>query len=67
MQKYLGLRGDYPQWAAEAMSMSVYRLDNRPKTVALKGIDFTVGENQENLRAYLLVSFYFSTLLNLQN
>lgn len=35
---------------------TVYKLDNRPKTVGVKGIDFTVGDNQENLRAYLLVN-----------
>ncbi|KAJ8123039.1 hypothetical protein ONZ43_g914 [Nemania bipapillata] len=30
-----------------------YSLDNRPKTVALSGVDFTVPENDEALRQYL--------------
>jgi RNA-binding protein 26 len=35
---------------------SVMRLDNRPKTVSLKGVDFTDGDKEEALRSYLLVS-----------
>ena len=38
---------------------ATYKLDNRPKTVGLKGIDFTIADNQENLRAYLLVRLTF--------
>lgn len=34
---------------------SAYKLDNRPKTVGLSGIDFTDAQKDENLREYLLV------------
>lgn len=34
---------------------NVYKLDNRPKTVALTGIDFTSPDKDEGLRQYLLV------------
>lgn len=35
---------------------SPYKLDNRPKTVGLTGVDFTSPEKDESLRQYLLVS-----------
>ena len=35
---------------------SVKRLDNRPKTIALTGVDFTESSHEEALRGYLLVS-----------
>jgi hypothetical protein len=44
-----------------------YKLDNRPKTVGLKGIDFTIADNQETLRAYLLVSITFPYHYNVTN
>lgn len=35
---------------------AAYSLDNRPKIVALSGVDFTIPENDEALRQYLFVS-----------
>ncbi|KAK5628424.1 hypothetical protein RRF57_004139 [Xylaria bambusicola] len=32
---------------------AAYSLDNRPKVVALSGVDFTIPENNESLRQYL--------------
>ncbi len=41
---------------------AAYSLDNRPKIVALSGVDFTRPENDEALRQYLFVSTTFSTI-----
>jgi len=35
---------------------SAYKLDNRPKTVAVTGVDMTDADKDESLRQYLLVS-----------
>lgn len=47
---------------ARHAAYAAYSLDNRPKTVALSGVDFTIPENDEALRQYLFVgaySFYY--------
>lgn len=49
-----GGRGGAAPFAAVT---SQYRLDNRPKKVALTGVDFTDLERDEALRHHLLVSF----------
>lgn len=53
-----GARGGYRGrgGAPFAGGVSAYKLDNRPKTIGLKGIDFTVSTNWEALGTYLLVS-----------
>ncbi|KAI1109711.1 hypothetical protein F5Y14DRAFT_392883 [Nemania sp. NC0429] len=38
---------------ARHAAYAAYSLDNRPKTIALSGIDFTIPENDEALRQYL--------------
>ena len=38
------------------------RLDNRPKTISLSGVDFTDSDKEESLKGYLLVSFHPSQL-----
>ncbi|KAL1900351.1 hypothetical protein Cpir12675_001035 [Ceratocystis pirilliformis] len=37
-------------------------LDNRPKTVAIKGVDFTVSTNSEALRQYLMAVGFFTDI-----
>jgi RNA-binding protein 26 len=52
-----GFRGGYRGRGGAAFGgASAYKLDNRPKTVGITGIDFTNAEKDENLRHYLLVS-----------
>ena len=53
-----GFRGGYRGrgGAAAFGGGSAYKLDNRPKTVGVSGIDFTDSEKDESLRQYLLVS-----------
>jgi RNA-binding protein 26 len=62
-----GFRGGYRgRGGAAAFGGSAYKLDNRPKTVGISGIDFTDSEKDESLRQYLLVSLYYSfTLLSI--
>lgn len=43
-------------------AFAAYSLDNRPKKVLVKGIDFTEAEKDEALRQYLLVSVDFCLL-----
>lgn len=52
-------RGGASFGATGANSYNAYRLDNRPKKVALTGVDFTEADKEENLRQYLLVSQYY--------
>jgi RNA-binding protein 26 len=42
---------------------NVYKLDNRPKKIAMTGIDFTNPDKDESLRQYLLVSHLHNTLV----
>lgn len=42
---------------------AAFSLDNRPKTVALSGVDFSAPEKDEALRRHLFVSFYFPSRL----
>lgn len=52
-----GYRGSYRgRGGAPFGGGSAYKLDNRPKTVGITGIDLTDSEKDENLRQYLLVS-----------
>lgn len=44
---------------ARHAAYAAYSLDNRPKTVALSGVDFTMPENDEALRQYLFVGTWF--------
>jgi hypothetical protein len=55
-----GFRGGYRGRGGGAAfgGGSAYKLDNRPKTVGVSGIDFTDPEKDEGLRQYLLVSFF---------
>lgn len=41
----------------------VMRLDNRPKSISLTGVDFSNAEKEESLRQYLLVCRNFLTFL----
>lgn len=59
-----GFRGGYRgRGGAPFAGGGAYKLDNRPKKIALTGIDFTDTEKDENLRQFLLVSHL--TSLNL--
>ena len=49
-------RGGYPSTATAA-----YKIDNRTKSVALKGVDFREPERDEGLKQYLLVGFMTSS------
>lgn len=62
-----GHRGGYRGrgGAPSTVGGSVLRLDNRPKTVALSGVDFTSPDKEESLRQYLLVS-YLSNLYRMR-
>jgi hypothetical protein len=51
-----GYRGRGGNVEARHAAYAAYSLDNRPKIVALSGIDFTLPENDEALRQYLFVS-----------
>ncbi|KAI1330944.1 hypothetical protein F5Y16DRAFT_361693 [Xylariaceae sp. FL0255] len=52
-------RGSYPYRGgasgveARHAAYAAYSLDNRPKTISLSGVDFTIPENDEGLRQYL--------------
>ncbi|CAJ2514084.1 Uu.00g022030.m01.CDS01 [Anthostomella pinea] len=48
-----GYRGRGGGVQARHSAYAAYSLDNRPKIVALSGVDFTVPENDEALRQYL--------------
>ncbi|KAI0489791.1 hypothetical protein F4859DRAFT_462202 [Xylaria cf. heliscus] len=48
-----GYRGRGGTIEARHAAYAAYSLDNRPKIVALSGIDFTMPENDEALRQYL--------------
>lgn len=50
-----GYRGGFRGRGGAPFAGGTYRLDNRPKTVALTGLDFTDAEKDESLRQYLLV------------
>jgi hypothetical protein len=43
-------------------NLTAYKLDNRPKKVALAGVDFTDPDKDESLRQYLLVCLLYSPL-----
>ncbi len=49
-----GFRGGY-RAGSNDVTYAAYSLDNRPKKVAVLGVDFTVPERDESLRAYLFV------------
>jgi len=51
-----GYRGRGGTVEARHAAYAAYSLDNRPKVVALSGIDFTLPDNDEALRQYLFVS-----------
>ena len=56
-----GFRGGYRgRGGAPFGGASAYKLDNRPKTIGISGVDFTEPEKDENLRQYLLVSRFLS-------
>lgn len=57
-----GYRGRGGTVEARHAAYAAYSLDNRPKVVALSGVDFTIPENDEALRQYLFVSAVSSTL-----
>ncbi|KAI0871566.1 hypothetical protein GGS24DRAFT_470938 [Hypoxylon argillaceum] len=48
-----GYRGRGGTVEARHAAYAAYSLDNRPKIVALSGVDFTIPENDEALRQYL--------------
>ncbi|KAI1133713.1 hypothetical protein F5Y10DRAFT_228395 [Nemania abortiva] len=48
-----GYRGRGGTVEARHAAYAAYSLDNRPKIVALSGVDFTTAENDEALRQYL--------------
>ncbi|KAI0408988.1 hypothetical protein F4802DRAFT_307360 [Xylaria palmicola] len=48
-----GYRGRGGTLEARHAAYAAYSLDNRPKSVALSGVDFAVPENDEALRRYL--------------
>ncbi len=48
--------------AAAYAAYAAYSLDNRPKKVAITGVDFTVTERDEVLRQFLLVSKLHTSL-----
>ncbi|KAI0548746.1 hypothetical protein F4679DRAFT_549235 [Xylaria curta] len=48
-----GYRGRGGTVEARHAAYAAYSLDNRPKSVALSGVDFTMPENDEALRQYL--------------
>ncbi|KAI0542940.1 hypothetical protein GGR58DRAFT_450104 [Xylaria digitata] len=48
-----GYRGRGGTVEARHAAYAAYSLDNRPKVVALSGVDFTIPENDEALRQYL--------------
>lgn len=53
-----GFRGGYRGGrggGAAVVNYGAYNLDNRPKTVALAGVDFSEADREESLREYLLV------------
>lgn len=53
-----GFRGGYGSgFGGVHEAYAAYSLDNRPKKVAVAGMDFTVPAKDEVLRQYLLVSF----------
>lgn len=54
-----GLPGRGGTVEARHAAYAAYSLDNRPKTVALSGVNFTVPENDEALRQYLFVGTWF--------
>lgn len=59
-------RGSYPSYRGRGNSRAgyaAYSLDNRPRRVAVSGVDFTVPEKDEVLRQYLFVRFFFSLVL----
>ncbi|RDL38838.1 uncharacterized protein BP5553_03178 [Venustampulla echinocandica] len=49
-----GYRGGFRGRGGAPFAGGTYRLDNRPKTVALTGLDFSDAEKDEGLRQYLL-------------
>lgn len=49
-------RGAYRGRGGASLGGGGYKLDNRPKKVALTGVDFTEPEKDESLRQYLLVN-----------
>jgi RNA-binding protein 26 len=62
-----GLRGGYGSGFGDVHdAYAAYSLDNRPKRVAVAGVDFTVPAKDEVLRQYLLVSFmpFFPLLMS---
>ncbi len=61
-----GFRGGYRGrgGAPFAPNGRSFNLDNRPKKIALTGINFTIPEKDESLRQYLLVSSINSILLD---
>jgi len=63
-----GSRGGYRGrgGAPFAGAASVYKIDNRPKKIALKGIDFTTSDKEEPLREHLFVSSLVSRLKHLE-
>jgi RNA-binding protein 26 len=59
-----GFRGGYRgRGGAPLGGGGVYKLDNRPKTIGLSGIDFSEAQKNESLREYLLVSSPIAKLL----
>ncbi|KAI0815890.1 hypothetical protein GGR55DRAFT_630723 [Xylaria sp. FL0064] len=48
-----GYRGRGGRIESRHAAYAAYSLDNRPKVVALSGVDFTISENDEALRQYL--------------
>lgn len=57
-----GYRGRGGTVEARHAAYAAYSLDNRPKIVALSGVDFTIPENDEALRQYLFVSTICSSI-----
>lgn len=51
-------RGGYRGRASVHAAYAAYSLDNRPRKVALTGVDFTASDKDETLRQYLFVSSF---------
>jgi RNA-binding protein 26 len=57
-----GFRGGFRgRGGAPFAGGGAYKLDNRPKKIALTGVDFTNAENDESLRQFLLVRTLYKT------
>lgn len=62
-----GYRGGYRGSGDNHAAYAAYSLDNRPRKIAIAGVDFTVPEKDEGLRQYLFVCPYMKRLVTHSN